>query len=240
MNIFEAEKYRDWSNKEESATIAHGGYLGDLRSTHLKERDHQMGRVHWMREIFQLIQKEKITGDILEFGSWRGQSLVYMAHLRNKFLSPQTKISGIDSFEGLPLSEDGWTKGGFSDTSIDYVKRSLQQKKEFCGDLSNICLVKSLFSDKAAIDYIENMDEASFIYYDADIKTSTLKALSLTKKFFDNQKKIFIGFDDWGCQNYTLCAAFGKMFHHMNYLTFRIIGSTNYTIFFEVNNLKNQ
>lgn len=235
--MFEANTIRQWENPD-SNRIALYGYLGNLSSCKELEKDHQFGRVHWFKTIFELIRDEGVEGDILEFGSWKGQGLIYLTHLRNTILSNDRKVVGIDCFKGLPISEDGWNAGSFSNASAEEVRANLSSKKKFCGDLNSIEIVEGLFSSETVSNFLNKTEKASFIYYDGDLKTSTLEALNATKKFFENQKKIFIGFDDWGCMNYTLCAAFGKFFHHMDYLTFRIIGSTNYTMFFEVTNLK--
>ena len=183
--------------------------------------------------IFKKIKEENIIGDILELGSFNGQGLIYMKYLRDKYLSNNVKIHGIDRFIGLPHEEDGWKKGQFKSVSINKVFENIKIKTN---DLSNIYIHKGLFNDEKTINYISKIEKISFIYFDADTKTSTLEALFLVKDIIKKQKITYIGFDDWGCFNYTLCAAFGKFIHNMENFSFTVIGRSALTIFFKINN----
>lgn len=225
-------KYSDYDNE-----IVDKLYIADGLSKAVDiEQDHQRGRFALMEKVFNLISQGNVKGDIVEFGSWKGQGLIYLTYLRNKLLNENLKVIGIDAFEGLPLSEDGWVKGMFNNTSLEEVKSQIANKKEIIGNTDNVEIVKGYFNSQHVKEYMSKIDNIAFIYFDGDLKTSTLEALNIVEKFFINQKTIYIAFDDWGCSNYTLCAAFGKFFHHLPNFSFKNIGSTALTVFFEITN----
>lgn len=233
-DLFTFEKIFNYSDI--SNNIVYKLYIEKLEIQCNIEKDHQIGRFELMKKTFKLIEKKNIKGEILEFGSWRGQGLRYLIFLRNTILNTNKKIFAIDSFGGLPLSEDGWIKGTFQNTTSQTVTNNIKNVQHIIGDISNIHIVEGLFNSDIVKECINNIEKVSFIYFDGDLKTSTLEALNVVKKFFINQKTIYIAFDDWGCMNYTLCAAFGKFFHHLPNFSFKNIGSTALTIFFEITN----
>ena len=78
--------------------------------------------------------------------------------------------------------------------------------------------------------------EKYLIYFDADTKTSTHEALELVKHFIIKQEKTFIGFDDWQCFKYALSPSFAQFIHKLGNFSFKNIGNTEVTIFFEITN----
>ena len=86
------------------------------------------------------------SGDVIEFGSYRGGSAFFLACLAAKFL-PGTQVFGLDTFEGMPATDssiDLHHAGQFADSSFDEV---LAAKETF--GLSNIHFVKGLFEETA-------------------------------------------------------------------------------------------
>jgi hypothetical protein len=231
------EKHKEYQENHQNFNVCLKYYFGgntfnNKDSKVMLRLDHQIGRFSITEEIFKKIKNENLKGDIMELGVWKGQNLVFLNYLKNKYLDNR-KIYGIDGFEGLPISEDGWQKGMFSDSSIQIVKNNI---KKYFNNTTDIELFKGYFNQTKTHDFISNIDNLIFIYYDADLKTSTLDALNLTKRFILKNKKMFIGFDDWGCKGYSLLPAFGQFFHHLKNISFKVIGSTRYTIFFEITN----
>ena len=201
----------------------------------LKEREHQIGRFKIMEKIFFNIKKENIKGDLLELGVWKGQGLIFQNYLRNKYLSKDVKLIGIDGFTGLPYEEDGWEKNAFNDSNENIVKQNI--KKLFLeSEINNIKIIKGYFKDEHIKEYIKTIDNLSFIYFDADTKTSTHEALELVKHFIIKQEKTFIGFDDWQCFKYALSPSFAQFIHKLGNFSFKNIGNTEVTIFFEITN----
>jgi predicted O-methyltransferase YrrM len=81
--------------------------------------------------------------DIIEFGSYRGGSAVFMAWCL-KHLHPGAKIYALDTFEGMPETEDvDWVKpGDFGDTNFDNIRAFAHQ-----AGLDNLVFVKGRFQD---------------------------------------------------------------------------------------------
>lgn len=85
-------------------------------------------------------------GHILEFGSFRGGSALFMASLCKAYL-PETMIWGLDSFEGMPKTDksvDAHNENDFSSCDLE----ELLQVASRAG-LDNLRFVKGYFEDTA-------------------------------------------------------------------------------------------
>lgn len=83
-------------------------------------------------------------GHIIEYGSYRGGSAIFMAYIAKK-LYPEMKVYALDSFEGMPLTDknvDAHNAGDFSDTDLVSLRDRVSEL-----DLDNLILVKGLFED---------------------------------------------------------------------------------------------
>jgi hypothetical protein len=100
-----------------------------------------------------------LTGDILEFGVFNGESLRDFA-LR----CPSRQVYGFDSFEGLP--EDWWTRPqGTFQTAVPVINEP------------NATLVKGLF-DESLPPFLEHWPgKAAIVHVDCDLYNSTLSCL---------------------------------------------------------------
>jgi predicted O-methyltransferase YrrM len=81
-------------------------------------------------------------GHIVEYGSYRGGSAIFMAYVAQK-LYPGMKVFALDSFEGMPETDknvDAHNKGDFSDVDFNKLQDQVNQLK-----LDNLILVKGLF-----------------------------------------------------------------------------------------------
>jgi predicted O-methyltransferase YrrM len=85
--------------------------------------------------------------DIIEFGSYRGGSAVFMAWCLKK-LYPGAKIYALDTFEGMPETEDvDWHKpGDFGGPNIEEICDFADQ-----AGLDNLVFVKGRFQDTLPI-----------------------------------------------------------------------------------------
>jgi hypothetical protein len=101
---------------------------------------------------------------LLEFGSWQGESMRYLAGLD---ASPESRFFGFDSFEGLPedwrgMSADRFDVGG----RIPHI------------DDKRVTFVKGWFRDSVPprLDELEELakDRSLLIHFDADLYSSTL------------------------------------------------------------------
>ena len=83
-------------------------------------------------------------GDIIEFGSFRGGSAIFMARVCQK-LGLKSEVWALDTFTGMPTpdkSVDAHSSGDFKETDLV----SLQSYSEKCG-LNNLRWVQGLFED---------------------------------------------------------------------------------------------
>jgi O-methyltransferase len=62
-----------------------------------------------------VLEAQKLEGDMVEFGCWRGYTAKLMSELSDK------KLHVYDSFEGLPYDGDGGIKGEMSNASIELL-----------------------------------------------------------------------------------------------------------------------
>ena len=116
--------------------------------------------------IVKLLRTIPDEGVIIEAGVYKGGSLKTIAET-----VPNREVIGFDTFEGMP--EQMWNKeephqpGDFSDVSITFVKRFLNQN-------NNVTLVKGLFPFSA--DAYEH-EKIAFAHLDLDFYESTKEAL---------------------------------------------------------------
>jgi Macrocin-O-methyltransferase (TylF) len=83
-------------------------------------------------------------GHIVEYGSYRGGSAIFMAYVAQK-LYPGMKVFALDSFEGMPPTDknvDAHNVGDFADTDINTLQARLEELK-----LDNLVLVKGYFEN---------------------------------------------------------------------------------------------
>lgn len=110
--------------------------------------------------------------DIIEFGTFRGGSAMFLAKLAQAYL-PGIRIFGLDSFAGMPKTDktiDGHNAGDFSETSLEDVEMA----KNNAG-LDNLTLVKGLFSDTTA-GVLEQCKGISLAHIDCDLYHPALAA----------------------------------------------------------------
>lgn len=83
-------------------------------------------------------------GHIVEYGSYRGGSAIFMAYVAQK-LYPGMKVYALDSFEGMPPTDknvDAHNAGDFSDTDVEKLQARVDELK-----LDNMVLVKGFFEN---------------------------------------------------------------------------------------------
>lgn len=83
-------------------------------------------------------------GHIVEYGSYRGGSAIFMAYVAQK-LYPGMKVFALDSFEGMPQTDkavDAHNAGDFSDVDFSKLQDRVVELK-----LDNLVLVKGFFED---------------------------------------------------------------------------------------------
>lgn len=123
--------------------------------------ENRMNLFLMIKEFFPKLRSK----NIIEFGSYRGGSALFMANcLRN--LYPEATLYALDTFEGMPVTDkklDLHDQGDFSDVSLDEI----QSHAEKC-NLTNIKFVKGVFEDTLPA-IIDEGVEFGLAHVDCDI-----------------------------------------------------------------------
>jgi len=104
-------------------------------------------------------------GHIVEYGSYRGGSAIFMAYVVQK-LYPGMKVFALDSFEGMPQTDkdvDAHNAGDFSDVDINKLQARVDELK-----LDNLVLVKGFF-ENTNDSVMEQAGKISLAHIDCDI-----------------------------------------------------------------------
>ena len=166
------------------------------RLRRFREAEHQIGRFLNMKKVFAEVNNLGLSGDVVEFGSWRGYGLV----LLDQAIGVKTcrHLVGIDSFEGLPDSSTIRTKQALKETSINAVDKFVSSR---LANFERHCLIKGWFNEsRVKNELLANVKSVSVVHFDADLGSSTSEALRLIEPYLkDRMEPIFFLFDDWGC-----------------------------------------
>jgi O-methyltransferase len=119
-------------------------------------------------EMYHLIETEFLDGgpiDYLEFGVWRGESILYWADLNR---NPESRFYGFDSFEGLPQNWGPTPPGTFGVGGL--VPSTPDSRVQF---------VKGWFQDTLP-EFLRSFVPRSrlVIHNDSDLYTSTIYTLT--------------------------------------------------------------
>lgn len=206
-----------------------------LKHKNIREVEHHVGRFLNMKKIINEIIENKISGDVLEFGTWQGTSLILISNLFKNDCYEKSFI-GVDSFEGLPESSNFWKKGDFNNTSIEMIKQKI---KKYVSKKSNIVLIKGWFDDpEVKKEIYDKSSNVSLIHFDSDLGSSTTQALKISEKFLINRKKpMFFLFDDWGCHPDEVPDAFlnwAESNKEKYFFNYKKISSTNLTRYYKL------
>jgi Macrocin-O-methyltransferase (TylF) len=118
-------------------------------------------------------------GHIVEFGSYKGGSAIFMATLAQKFL-PEVQVIGFDTFTGMPATDqsvDAHRPGGFSDVDLT----ELRQHVERVG-LRNLTYVQGYFEETAAT-VLQQLGSVAFCHIDCDIRSAVEYAYDRTRPY---------------------------------------------------------
>lgn len=199
-----------------------------------KELEHQIGRLTNFKKTLKTISREDLAGDIIEFGTWRGFSTVWIAYLCENF-GINKKIVTIDSFEGLQKSEGDFKKGAFKDTSLGIVRNYIYKNRNLSkATKKNISVVKAYFSEKEKI--LNKLDNRKFcfVHMDCDLSKSIQDVFDLLIENNLLANYCFIHFDDYGL-NPKLRETANKVFNKMSsYYKIKECSHTNLTKNFEI------
>jgi hypothetical protein len=145
---------------------------------------------HSLFNLFLLIKYSPLRGNIIEFGSYRGGSALFMAALAKR-LRPGCRVYGLDTFEGMPPVDDRvdvHVVGQFGDTNLAEIET-------ICAtfQIDNLTLIKGLFDE--GIKRVPHADRHFFLkHIDCDIYASILSAIFHTLDYTTDYG--YIVFDD--------------------------------------------
>ena len=127
-------------------------------------------------ELWKLVeQTDKLDGDVLEVGVWRGSTSIIMA-AKLKYMNSNKHVYACDTFEGVVKSSsdhDNFYKDGeHSDTSFEFVKNIVQN--EF--NLDNVTLLKGIFPEET--EHFINDRKFSFCHIDVDTYNSAKEVVN--------------------------------------------------------------
>ncbi len=134
-------------------------------------------------KIFELLKETKnIKGDIIEFGVWNGNNLLFIKKVID-YLNIKKRIIGYDSFRGMPKPDE---KNNFIG-DLNLLKHVIKFFK-----FKNIKIIKDNFLNIK--EYNNSFKKFSLIYIDCDLYNTTKLILENCSKKLN--KGGFIVFDE--------------------------------------------
>jgi len=118
-------------------------------------------------------------GHIVEFGSFRGGSAIFMAFLAQKFL-PNAQVLAFDTFSGMPATDksiDFHNAGDFCEVDL----AELRQYVEEIG-LRNLHFVEGKFEDTAS-PALKEFQRVALCHIDCDIRSAIQSAYDTTQPY---------------------------------------------------------
>ena len=118
-------------------------------------------------------------GHIVEFGSFRGGSAIFMAFLAQKFL-PNAQVLAFDTFSGMPPTDkaiDLHNAGDFQGVDLPELRRYVEEI-----GLRNLHFVKGKFEDEAS-HALKELQRVAICHIDCDIRSATQSAYDTTRPY---------------------------------------------------------
>lgn len=178
-----------------------------------------------------VIETKDVVGDIVECGSYKGGSGIFMALMLKK-LGSTKHIHLFDSFEGLPDPDEthdrGYKRGQFK-SNYDKLVALIEQY-----EVSDyITLHRGWFNATVPVYLSTSVNEISLFHIDCDLYSSTMDCFpQLYPKMSSNGVVVLDDFNDGGRgEKKAILEIFEKMGHEKN-----IIVSTAPQSYFYLNN----
>jgi len=134
-------------------------------------------RLNNLEKLFKILLEEKIEGDCLEAGVWKGGASIFMNALNKVLDNSNRKIWVADSFEGLPKStlapdlKYNWDSP-YLKVSLEEVKKNFRRYNLLD---ENVHFVKGWFCDTLPSIAVEKI---ALLRLDGDMYESTLDILN--------------------------------------------------------------
>ena len=117
-------------------------------------------------------------GAIVEFGSYRGGSAIFLAALCQR-LGLDIKVYGLDTFAGMPATDrsiDAHSQGEFRDTSLDDLRTYTTR----CGLDSHLTFVQGRFEETASA-VLDECGPVVLAHIDCDIASAVAYAYDIVR-----------------------------------------------------------
>ena len=133
------------------------------------------------RKAVSLVKENNIKGDYLEFGVYKGSSLIQFNNLFKEFSLNDVRMFAFDAFKGLPSSEgSAFKKGEFHFPKEFFLKRI----KKAGVDPGSLIVVEGFFNESLTPRVKKDckLDKACIIHIDCDLYESTVDVLNFVKE----------------------------------------------------------
>tara|TARA_B100000575_G_C23101792_1_gene635684 strand:+ start:874 stop:1512 length:639 start_codon:yes stop_codon:yes gene_type:complete len=129
---------------------------------------HNASKFFTIYKIWNNIKLDDIEGDYIEFGIFKGKSLLHSIKTYKQFFNSNDKITfyGLDSFDGFPSDNHNFYNSNNFSTSYAKVTKTFAKYR-------NVKIIKGFFSDVLKNEEF-NKNVYSFVFIDCDIYESSL------------------------------------------------------------------
>lgn len=137
---------------------------------------HNVSKFYEIFKIWNNIKLDSIKGNYIEFGIYKGKSLIHSYKTYKKIFkkSPDIKFYGLDSFSGFPVeNHDFYNSSNFS-VSSEKVIKSFKKYEE-------IEVIDGYFDEILNSEETLLNNEFSFVFIDCDIYESSLDIFQYIK-----------------------------------------------------------
>ena len=145
-------------------------------------------------QVFRRVAEAGLSGDYLEFGVYRGTSLINAYKLARKYGLAGMRFFAFDSFEGLPHSESAVMKKGAYASSRETFENAVAKAGV---DLDKVLTVEG-FYDRSLTEEVKkthDLKRAAVVHVDCDLYSSATEVLGFVEDLM--QPESVLVFDDW-------------------------------------------
>jgi len=129
-----------------------------------------------IKNIWANIKLDSIEGDYIEFGIFKGKSLLHSYKTYEKVDNSESiDFYGLDSFDGFPNENHEFYK------KENFTSSFLKVKKQF-RKYSNVHIIKGFFENSLQTKKLTSINTFSFAFVDCDIYESSLVVFKYLKK----------------------------------------------------------
>ena len=147
----------------------------------------------YFEKAFRHIAAEEIAGDYLEFGVYRGRSIMMAFMLAQKFRLKNMRFFAFDSFLGLPSTEGSYDQGAARCTRAQFTRNV----RDVGVDTRRMVIVEGLYSDSLTgqVKVSHEIANAAVVHLDCDLYLSSKDVLGFVGNLMRTGSILI--FDEW-------------------------------------------